>query len=383
MTQPIVTASAQYAARFGVTARVAAVAPGRVEILGNHTDYNGGYVLAAALDRVTAVVGEALDGNDIQLIAADMGKEAACNASDIRHDDEQAWPNYVLGVVDQLRKAGVNVGGFRALIESNVPIGAGLSSSAALEVATALFIKQLYPYQMEKMDLARLCQRAENQFVGVSSGLLDQFSSTFGAKDSLLFLDCKSLEHKTVALAKADVSLVICNSMASHTLTSGHYNERRSECEAAAKHFGKALLRDVDDAEFERRKGELPDNVRKRAEHIMGENKRVLAGIAAASRGDLHALGSAMFGSHESSRTLFENSIPELDYLVATARELAGCYGARLTGGGWGGATVNLVEISHVDAFCSCLGARYEKHTGKVPDIFVCAIGDGARQVAV
>jgi galactokinase len=350
-------------------------------MLGNHTDYNGGYVLAAALDRTTAVVGEALDGDRIRLVAADMAKEAEYDASAIEPDAASSWPNYVLGVVDQLHKAGAKIGGFRALIESDVPIGAGLSSSAALEVATALLVRQLYPYEMGSMDLALLCQRAENQFVGVSCGLLDQFSSTFGASDCLLFLDCRSLDHRAVRLAQADVSLVICNSMASHSLTSGRYNERRQECEAAAGHFGKALLRDVDPAEFERRKGELPGNVRKRAAHVFGENRRVLDGISAAERGDLGALGEAMFESHESSRTLFENSTPDLDFLVATARGLSGCYGARLSGGGWGGATVNLVSTPEVAGFRSQLGSRFEARTGKVPSIFVCAIGSGAHAV--
>lgn len=380
MNEPLRNAAADYAARFGVTAPVAAVAPGRVEMLGNHTDYNGGYVLAAALDRVTAVVGERVEGDAIRLVAAGLDEEGEFDAFAIVKDSACAWANYVLGVVDQLHKAGAPVRGFRALIESDVPIGAGLSSSAALEVATALLLKQLYPFEMEKMALAQLCQRAENQFVGVSSGLLDQFSSTFGAKDSLLFLDCRSLDHKTVPLARADVSLVICNSMASHTLTSGHYNERRQECESAARHFGKTVLRDVDPAEFARLKHELPENVRKRAEHIFGENQRVLDGIAAAERGDLNGLGAAMFASHESSRTLFENSTPELDFLTAVAKELPGCFGARLTGGGWGGATVNLVDSSQVQPFRAELAARYEKRTGKSPNIFVCGIGDGAHE---
>ncbi len=370
-----------YSQRYRKSPTAAAVAPGRVEILGNHTDYNGGLVLAAAIDRVCAVAGEKLDDGAIVLYAPDFGDEATFSAANLTADPDRAWASYVIGVADQLHKAGVDVGGFRAVIESDVPVGAGLSSSAALEVATALFLKTLYPYDMAKMEIARLCQRAENQFVGVSSGLLDQFSSTFGEPNSLLFLDCKTLEHRTVPLNRSDVSLVICDSMAKHTLTSGHYNERRAECEAAGAHFGAKLLRDVAPAEFERRKGELPENVRRRAEHIFGENVRVVQGIAAAGSGDLVGLGAAMSASHESSRTLFENSTPELDFLAAAAAKLDGCYGARLTGGGWGGATVNLVALDAVGTFQTALSRLYEEHSGITPKVFVCAIGDGARQV--
>jgi galactokinase len=383
MSVPIQNSLAAYKSRFAADPDAAAAAPGRVEILGNHTDYNGGLVLAAAIDRTTAVVGSRTDGSAIVTVAADLGDEATFDAKAIKGDDAHAWASYVLGVADQLQKAGVDVGGFNVAVSTDVPVGAGLSSSAALEVATAMLLKQLYPYEMAKLDMARLCQRAENLFVGVSSGLLDQFSSTFGEKDSLLFLDCTTFENRAVKLAKAGVSLVICDSMVKHSLTSGHYNERRAECEAAAAHFGKTILRDVDPAEFEARKGELPDDVRKRAEHVFGENQRVKDGIAAAERGDLAALGAAMSGSHESSRTMFENSTPELDFLVATAKTLDGCYGARLTGGGWGGATVNLVDDRAVEAFRADLAARYEAHTGKVPNVFVCAIGDGARAVAL
>ncbi|HEY3331318.1 MAG TPA: galactokinase [Capsulimonadaceae bacterium] len=383
MAEPLETASSLFVSRFGSAPTAAAEAPGRVEILGNHTDYNGGLVLAAAIDRVTAVVGSATDDGSIVLVAPDLDDEASFSVNDIKADDAHSWASYVLGVADQLKKAGVKVGGFKAVLVSNVPVGAGLSSSAALEVATALLLKQLYPYEMQKMEIAKLCQRAENQFVGVSSGLLDQFSSTFGAKDSLLFLDCQSFENRTVPISGGGVSLVICNSMKKHSLTSGHYNERRAECEEAAAHFGKSILRDVDPAKFEAGKSALPDNVRKRAEHVFGENQRVVDGIAAAQSGNLDGLGAAMSGSHESSRTLFENSIPELDFLVSTAKTLPGCYGARLTGGGWGGATVNLVADAQVESFSAAIAAKYKAHTGIDPTVFACGIGDGAHIVKI
>lgn len=371
----------RYKERFGNAPRAAAMAPGRVEVLGNHTDYNGGYVMSAAIERTTTVVGDGLGDDRIALVTANFGKEAAHSAAAIAPDPQNDWAGYVLGVADQLKKGGVAVGGFQAVIDSDVPVGSGLSSSAALEVSTALFLQQLFRFEMDKMEIAKLCQRAENQFVGVSSGLMDQFSSVFGRENSLLFLDCLTYEHETISLNRSDVELVICNSMVRHELTGGDYNTRRAECMAAAAHFGKKLLRDVPFGEFEARKNELPENERRRAEHVLNENRRVLDGRRAAARGDLRELGKLMAQSHASSRDLFENSTPELDFLVETALTLPGCYGARLTGGGWGGATINLVDSGEAESFRQELARRYREEIGIEPDVFVTGIGDGAKAV--
>lgn len=383
MLETIAAATAAYKNRFHQAPKVGAVAPGRIEVLGNHTDYNGGLVLAAAIDRVAVVVGESLDGGEIIIHAPDIDDEATCSAYELSPNRKHSWANYVIGVADELRRAHATVGGFQAVVHSEVPVGSGLSSSAALEVASALFLLQMYPTDLDPMELARLCQRAENNFVGVNSGLLDQFSSVFGAKGSFLFLDCYSLEHRTVPLADDRVVLIVCDSMDVHSLTSGHYNERRRECEAAAEHFGRKLLREVTDGEYEAGRMDLPENVRKRADHVMAENHRVTAGITCAERGDLAGLGRAMLESHRSSRDLFENSTPALDFLVETAAAIPGCYGARLTGGGWGGATVNLVDAAHSDAFRAELAAQFERKYSRVTQTFVCAIADGARMVTV
>ena len=383
ISECLVSAVHAYRSRFGVPPTAAAAAPGRIEVLGNHTDYNGGLVMSAAIGQVTVVAGARDDSGAITLLAVDKDDEASFGSNGIQANQYHSWASYLLGVAHELQKAGIAVGGFRGTVKSDVAIGAGLSSSAALEVATALFLQQLYPFEMEKMDLARLCQRAENHFVGVSSGLLDQFSSMFGAAHSLLYLDCLTLEHGKTTIPRDDVSLVVCHSMNSHSLTSGHYNERREECMAAAAHFGKTLLRQVDVEEFHRRKHELPENVRKRAEHVIAENGRVVAGREAAAIGDLHGLGAAMTASHQSSRFLFENSTPDLDFLVDTAVTLPGCYGARLTGGGWGGAIVGLVDSSSIDSFRQEISRRFEQHSGKTPKTFVCEIADGARAVAI
>lgn len=371
----------RYRKRFEKDPRSAAIAPGRVEVLGNHTDYNGGYVLSAAIERTTAMVGDKTGSDEIALLAASFNEEASLSAGDLDSGSNYDWANYVLGVADQLEKAGVSVSGFQAVIASDVPVGSGLSSSAALEVSAAYLLQQLFPYEMDKMEVAKLCQRAENDFVGVSSGLMDQFSSVFGEKDSLLFLDCLTYEHATVPLHRSDVELVIVNSMTKHELTGGDYNTRRAECMAAAAHFGKKLLREVPLAEFEARKNELPENQRKRAEHVLAEDERVLAGRAAAARGDLAELGRLMAASHASSRDLFQNSTPELDFLVDTALGLPGCYGARLTGGGWGGATVNLVDAAQAESFSRQIAGRYREKTGIEPEVFVTRFGEGARVV--
>jgi galactokinase len=378
------TATSAYKRAFDSAPAAAAIAPGRVEIMGNHTDYNGGFVLPAALDRATCVAGERLDGSEIILHSADFARTVAVDGSRLeRIDGPQSWANYLLGVVDQLRKAGVAVGGFRAVLHSTVPTGAGLSSSAAIEAATALFLRALFPYAMDTMDIARLCQRAENQFVGVNCGILDQFSSLFGREGSLLFLDCMTLEHDAVKMGRDDIAIVICDSRVKHALTGGDYNTRRAECMAAAAHFGKSLLREVDWAEFEAREGELPENQRRRARHVLTEDQRVLAMHQAIQSTDTAPIGRLLAEGHASCRDLFENSTPEIDFLVDTAVAIDGCIGAKLTGGGWGGCTVNLVHAGAVDAFAAELAARYQDRHNKDAHIYACRVSAGAREVAV
>ncbi len=383
MNSTVDRAAQAFREHFGSPPTAAALAPGRVEIMGNHTDYNGGYVLPAALDRATAVVGAPVPGDEITLLAADFNRRAVFSARDIRKDPQNSWASYVLGVVDQLQQAGVAVGGFRAVIRSDVPTGAGLSSSAALEVATALFLKQLFPYEMEPMPLARLCQRAENQFVGVNSGILDQFSSMFGRADSLLFLDCLTLEHEAVQMGRDDIAIVICDSAVKHSLTAGDYNTRFAECMAAAKHFGKRLLREVSWEEFVAGEMELPSEQRKRARHVLSEDRRVLAMRDAIRGADAAPLGRLLAEGHASCRDLFENSTPEIDFLVDTAVGIEGCLGAKLTGGGWGGCTVNLVHQAAVSQFAEELAAHYKQSVGHDAHIYPCRAGQGAHAVEV
>jgi len=377
----IENAVAAYTRQFGSAPTAAAVAPGRVEIMGNHTDYNGGFVLPAALDKATAMVGAATGDSAIRIYAADFRREAVFSASNLQRDPHNSWASYVLGVVDQLQQLGVKIGGFQAVIHSDVPGGAGLSSSAALEVATAFFLKQLFPFDLGPMQIARLCQKAENEFVGVPCGILDQFSSVFGIDGGLLFLDCLTLEHSAVKMGRDDIAIVICDSNVKHAHAGGDYTTRRAECMAAAAHFGKQLLREVTWEEFIARENELPENQRKRAKHILTEDKRVLLMRDAAKAGDTARMGLLLAEGHASCRDLFENSTPEIDLLVVLASQIPGCIGAKMTGGGWGGCTVNLVYANAVPEFCRSLAARYKERTGNIASVYACRAAQGAHAV--
>ena len=379
----IESAVAAYSRRYGSVPTTAALAPGRVEIMGNHTDYNGGFVLPAALDKTTAIVGVATGSDAIKIYAADFRREAVSSAGDLQRDPHNSWASYVLGVVDQLKQLGIQIGGFQAVIHSDVPGGAGLSSSAALEVATALFLKQLFPFDLGPMEIARLCQKAENEFVGVPCGILDQFSSVFGIEDGLLFLDCLTLEHSAVKMGRDDIALVICDSNVKHAHAGGDYTTRRAECMAAAAYFGKQLLREVTWEEFEGGKSGLPENQRKRAAHILGEDARVLAMREAAKAGDTAQMGRLLAEGQASCRDLFENTSPEIDLLAELATALPGCIGAKMTGGGWGGCTINLVYADAVPEFCQALAASYKERTGNTASVYACRAAQGARAVSL
>jgi len=379
----IENAVAAYTRQYGNAPTTAALAPGRVEIMGNHTDYNGGFVLPAALDKATVLVGAATGTDTIKIYAADFRREATFSATELQRDPHNSWASYLLGVVDQLQQLGIKIGGFQAVIHSDVPGGAGLSSSAALEVATAFFLKQLFPFDLGPMEIARLCQKAENEFVGVPCGILDQFSSVFGIQDGLMFLDCLTLEHSAVQMGRDDIALVICDSNVKHAHAGGDYTTRRAECMAAAAYFGKQLLREVTWEEFEAGKSGLPENQRKRAEHVLTEDQRVLAMREAAKEGDTAQMGRLLAEGHASCRDLFENTSPEIDLLVALASQIPGCIGAKMTGGGWGGCTINLVYADAVPEFCQALAASYKERTGNIASVYACRAAQGARAIPI
>ena len=349
---------------------VSGYAPGRVELLGNHTDYNQGVVLAAAIDRGLTVSGVRQDNDVIELSSKLVNRRITVSLADLQRQTSDRWANYPLGVVAQFRAAGHKIGGFAAEVSGDVPAGAGLSSSAAFEVATAGFLMALHDLRIDPLAAAKLCQRAENNFVGVQSGLLDQVTSVFGRADHVVYLDCQSEEIATIPFP-AGLALVIAQSRGKHDLLQSLYNQRRHECAAAARALGATSLRGVTFAQLDAAR-QLDPVLSRRAAHIVGENDRVLRAVELLkSGGNPGEFGELMNASHESSRVNFENSTVDLDRLVETARSVRGVFGSRLTGGGFGGATVTLVE----SARASDVVAHLRPHATAV---FVCRAADGA-----
>lgn len=281
---------------FGAHAAAAGIAPGRVEVLGNHTDYNEGFILSAAIDRHIVLCGRPVQGDTARLYSAAFRKTAEFSVKDPQKNDKDFWVNYIAGVVSALKERGIRVGGFEAVVDGNVPLGSGLSSSAALEVATLKFLQTVYPFPMDGIDAALTAQAAENHFVGVNCGILDQFSSAMGAKDQLIFLDCRDLRAFSHVPLGNNAQLVLANTNAKHALADGTYNRLRESCFAAAKFFAEKIsgkqithLRDVTVADFGKLATGLPEETFKRAKHVITENARVLTGVEALKSGNLAA----------------------------------------------------------------------------------------------
>jgi len=348
-------------------------APGRVELLGNHTDYNAGVVLSAAIQLGITATGRRRDDGVIRLTSDGMEEVTIPAGGELARSGK--WSDYPLGVAEMLAQAGGQRGGFEAHFSSTLPLGAGLSSSAALEVATAVLLTRLYPIDMSPLDLAKVCRRAENEFVGVSCGLLDQVSSLFGQRDHIVFLDCRAETVEPVPFP-SHLGLLIVHSGVKHALTGGEYNERRDQCFEAARLMGVPALRDVTSAALDA--ADLPEIVRRRAAHVVGENERVFLALDALRHGQGEKIGALMTASHRSSMHNFENSTPELDELVETAIAQPGCHGARLTGGGFGGAIVALVDLECADIVSDVIVSSYTEQTGNHAVAYRCVASDGA-----
>ncbi len=360
-------------------------APGRVNLIGEHTDYNDGFVMPAAIDFSTWVTVEPRDDRRVSVFSENFSEEIEFNLDDSSPTARGHWSDYVRGVAIILEQAGQRLRGATLRIRGEVPIGSGLSSSAAIEVATARALLENSGLSLDQVELARLCQRAENEFVGMRCGIMDQFISCCGQKGIALLLDCRSLSYKLLPLPEG-ARLVICNTMVRHALATGKYNARRAECEAGVRHFGGILpdvraLRDVTKADLELQEKRLPEVIQRRCRHVITENARVLEAGVSLEKGDLERFGELMNESHESLRNDYEVSCAELDLMVQLARRVDGVFGARMTGGGFGGCTINLVKVENVDEFQRAVAQGYEQATGLAPEIYVCSAAAGAEEV--
>lgn len=360
-------------------------APGRVNLIGEHTDYAGGFVMPAAIDFATVAAVSPRSDNLVSIYSANFDEKIEHALDAIPPKGSHHWSDYPFGVLSVLREQGVRFRGFSLSLFGDVPLGAGLSSSASIEVASMLAMLAVAGTALPRPKMALLAQRAENEYVGANCGIMDQFVACCGARDHALLLDCRSLAYK-LAPIPANLNLVICNTMVKHSHAGGEYNTRRAEVEQATailhSHLpGVTLLRDATPADLEAWAHEMPVNVMKRARHIITDSRRAEEAAAALERGDLAELGRLMAAAHASYRDDFEASCPEADLMVELANKQPGLIGARLTGGGFGGCTVNLVEEEHVAAFEVAVAAGYQKQTGIKPDVFTCHAADGAQQV--
>ena len=381
---------------YGDEPEVVARAPGRVNLIGEHTDYNEGFVLPVAIDLDVLVAMRRRPDRRARILAVNFGRRTEFPIDDIRHQPGERWSHYERGVALMLQRGGYRLGGFEAALSGNVPSGAGLSSSAAVEVATGTALKALFDLDIEPVQLALLCQKAENEFVGVNSGIMDQTISALGRRDNALFLDCRSLETRHVPIrgassvgrgaseqADGDVHIVVADTAVKRGLVDSEYNRRRAECEEAVRLLRRHLpeikaLRDVSSADLARYGGDLPEVVRRRARHVVTEDERVLASVDALSAGDLARFGRLMYESHASLHDDYEVTVPQLDVMVAAAREVPGVLGSRMTGAGFGGCTVSLVQAGAVNEFVKHVPARYRAQTNVEPRIYVCRAVDGA-----
>ena len=358
-------------------------APGRVNLIGEHTDYNGGFVMPMAVDRSVWSVFRPTEGREVRLWSVNYGEQSHFSLDQITKSEDHPWSNYVRGVAQVLRDAGHSLQAYEAAIYGNVPIGAGLSSSAAMEVSAALAFCRSSNLDIPPKKLARLCQKAENDFVGVNCGIMDQFVSLHAQQDRAVLIDCRSLDHRLLPLDTDQVRVVVCDTNVHHELGDSAYNERRESCERAATTFGEVMagveqLRDVSREQFKRHSHVLDDITFKRARHVITENGRVRWAVEKLEDEDYEAFGELMDASHDSLRDDYEVSCKELDLMVELARDQKGTLGARMTGAGFGGCTVNLVRSEHADEFRQAIGPRYEEETGIEPDIYECRAESGA-----
>ncbi len=359
------------------------LAPGRVNLIGEHTDYNDGFVMPAAIDFYIWVGVAKRPDRILNVYSEHFAEMVQLSLAALAGPPRKHWSDYVRGVAAVLQAAGRTLSGANLMIYSQVPLGAGLSSSASLEVSTALALMAISEVEFSPLELVKICQRAEHEYAGTRCGIMDQFIAVCGRADCALMLDCRSLEHQILALPD-DVCIVICNSMVKHELAAGEYNRWRADCESGVKILQRHLpnmraLRDATLADLQQNQPLLPQRIWRRCHHVVSENQRVLGAAEALRSGDLAGFGRLMYESHASLRDDYEVSCRELDLLVELASTCEGIYGARMTGAGFGGCTVNLIRSEAVDSFQSRVTESYKKATGKTLEVYVCAAAQGAR----
>lgn len=384
-SQRVESLKAAFSQRYGSPPEVIVRAPGRVNLIGEHTDYNDGYVLPVAIDRSVLLAASVRADRTVRLRALDFDAQVTFSLDNILHADHQRWSDYQRGVATVLQERGFRLPGVDAAFSSDVPIGAGLSSSAAVEVSAAVMWQTVAGLDVSRPELALLCQRAENTFVGVNCGIMDQFISALGQEGTALFIDCRTLDHRPVSIPEG-FAVIIMDTAKQRGLADSAYNTRRAECEEGVRLLRARLpdieaLRDVSVPDFEQYAGELPLNVRKRCRHVIGEDQRVLDGIEALARGDAALFGRLMDESHRSLRDDYEVSCAELDAMVEAAWQAPGVVGARMTGAGFGGCAVALVQAEYAPSFTDQVAAAYQETTGLAPSLYVCTPEGGTSVV--
>ena len=359
--------------------------PGRINIIGEHTDYNEGFVLPAAIDKAIYVAIAKRDDDEIHLYAGDYNESHVVN-TDAVAISEKHWPNYILGVVDQLQKKGFNIGGFSLAIDGDVPLGAGLSSSAAVECATAFALNELFGLGLTKLEMVKRAQKAEHTFAGVMCGIMDQFASMFGKKDNVIQLDCRSIEYEYEPFELKDYKILLLNTNVKHSLSSSAYNERRQQCEqgvAWVREYHKDVLslRDVTIQMLNDHVLPKDELIYKRCKYVVEEIERLLQGCKDLQEGDIKALGKKMFRTHEGLSKEYEVSCEELDFLVDAVKDNSDVIGARMMGGGFGGCTINIIKEDAIDELVNKLKPLYKQAFDKDLDHYIASIEDGTSLV--
>lgn len=360
-------------------------APGRVNLIGEHTDYNAGFVLPGAVDKRIYVAVAPNNTNTVNVFANQFNESYCFNIDNIQ--PHSGWMNYLLGVAHHIQQAGKKIGGVDVLIDGDIPVGAGMSSSAALCSGWGFALNEIYTLNCSRMELAFIGQKTEHTFVGLQCGIMDQFASLHGKKGHVMKLDCRSLEYEYIPFDFPGYRIVLANSMVSHSLAGTEYNVRKQQCEEGVailkKYYQSAnTLRDISPEQLEKHKDELPAIVYSRCSYVVNEKERLLAGCAALQKGDLAGFGKLMFATHDGLSKMYGVSCPELDFLAEEARSNKAVIGARMMGGGFGGCTINIVQADGVDAFKQQIQQAFQKKYSKTPEVYVTQIEDGVKAVS-